>query len=314
MLRPIPVLCALLAALMPLAAGAQPAALGDAAPELQLGGWVKGEAVTLAALKDKKVAVVEFWATWCPPCRQSIPELTRIQEKHKDAAVLIGVSSEPIETVKPFVEKMGDTMGYHVAVDADNAMAKAYMEAYGQQGIPTAFIVDRAGKVAWVGNPLDPRFEQTLDQVVGGTYDLAKAKAEMERRAKMEQAVQEYFTLSEQGEDKARVAALGKELLAYLNDDANLLSALAWQTATYPGLAHRDLEVAEKAALRARALTEDKDADVLDTHARVLVEQGKVAEGIAVQKQAVEIAPAELRQSLEANLAAYEEALANRAS
>lgn len=313
MIRHAVALCAL-AALSALATPARAAELGIPAPELKIASWVKGDPVTLAALQDKKVAVVEFWATWCPPCRHSIPALTRIQKKHADSVVIIGVTGEEPGTVKAFVDKMGDEMAYHVAIDQDDAMGKAYMAAFNQQGIPAAFIVDKAGKIAWVGNPLDPKFETTLDQVVAGNYDIAAAKREMEARAKFEGSVAEYFMLSEQGGDKEKIAKLGAELVEYLHDNAELLSALAWQTAAHPGLAHRDLAVAEKAALRARAITEDKDADVLDTHARVLVELGKIPEAVTVQKQAVAIAPEDLREALEENLAHYESLLANQAS
>jgi len=136
-------------------ASAQKATLkvGDAAPAIQVKQWVKGEAVKAFA-KDQ-LYVVEFWATWCPPCRESIPHLTELQKKHKDVQ-FIGVSVFEHESdqakVAPFVEKMGEKMVYHVAMDDvpegkknnEGAMAKSWMLASGSGGIPTAFIVDKA--------------------------------------------------------------------------------------------------------------------------------------------------------------------------
>jgi len=62
---------------------------GDAAPALQVKQWVKGDAVKGFA-KDK-IYVVEFWATWCGPCKASIPHLTELAKSHKDVT-FVGVS------------------------------------------------------------------------------------------------------------------------------------------------------------------------------------------------------------------------------
>ena len=56
---------------------------GDAAPPIEITKWLRGEAVDLQKAREKKVVVVEFWATWCPPCRTSIPHLTELQKKYK---------------------------------------------------------------------------------------------------------------------------------------------------------------------------------------------------------------------------------------
>jgi len=128
------------------------AGLGQKAASLDGLTFIKGDAVTLEA---GKVFVVEFWATWCPPCRTSIPHLTEIQKQYKDKGVtVIGVSGESADVVKPFVEKMAETMNYTVAVDTDGKVGNGYMTAFKQNGIPTAFIVDGKGNVAWVGHPM----------------------------------------------------------------------------------------------------------------------------------------------------------------
>src|SRR5436190_8031123 len=134
--------------------------VGDPAPKLQVKEFVKGDPIK--KLEKGKVYVVEFWATWCGPCRATIPHLTELQKKHKDVTV-IGVSAfeQDFGKVKPFVEEMGAKMDYRVATDAvpegkqasDGAMAKNWMDAAAQQGIPTAFIVNADGRVAWIGHP-----------------------------------------------------------------------------------------------------------------------------------------------------------------
>src|SRR4051812_39785410 len=70
--------------------------VGDAAPEIKAAAWLNSEALTLAQL-NKKVVVVEFWATWCPPCRKSIPHLIEMNDKYKDkGVVIIGLTDEPM--------------------------------------------------------------------------------------------------------------------------------------------------------------------------------------------------------------------------
>lgn len=140
------------------------AKLGDPAKPLQISKWVKGEPVKLSDGKGKQIYVVEFWATWCPPCRDSIPHLTELQKKYKSKGVtFIGISTEKnAKTVERFVKSMGRKMDYTVALDKNNATAKAYMTAFGVNTIPHAFIVDKAGKIVWHGLPLSAKFEAQL--------------------------------------------------------------------------------------------------------------------------------------------------------
>src|SRR5262245_9646167 len=80
--------------------------VGDKPPALEVSAWVKGDAVK--SFESGKVYVVEFWATWCPPCRKSIPHLTELQAKYKEKGVtIVGVSvwERDVAAVRPFVEK-----------------------------------------------------------------------------------------------------------------------------------------------------------------------------------------------------------------
>src|SRR6516225_6973214 len=140
-----------------LAARAEGLGVGDKAPALEVKEFVKGDAVD--KFDKGKVYVVEFWATWCGPCRATIPHLTELQKQHKDVT-FIGVSvwENDQAKVQPFVKEMGDKMDYRVALDSvpagkprgDGAMAQGWMTAAGQDGIPTAFIINGEGRVAWI--------------------------------------------------------------------------------------------------------------------------------------------------------------------
>jgi thiol-disulfide isomerase/thioredoxin len=117
--------------------------------------------------------VVEFWATWCGPCIAAMPHLAELQQEYKDQGLaVIGVTTadprNPAERVEKFVADRGPKLGYRFAVCDTPATDKAYMEASGQDGIPCSFVVDKAGKVAYIGHPME--LEDVLPKVVDGTW------------------------------------------------------------------------------------------------------------------------------------------------
>ena len=127
-------------------ADAAPAATGVAqemAPDFTLPTVLDGKVFQLSQQRGK-VVLVDFWATWCPPCRMSIPHLKDLQEQYggKDFTV-VGISlDQQSERVKPFVTEWA--MKYPVVNDADGAVARAYG---GIRSIPTGILIDRHGKV-----------------------------------------------------------------------------------------------------------------------------------------------------------------------
>ena len=189
---------------------ARPADIGDPAAPLKIAEWIKGKPVTLADAKGKQILVVEFWATWCPPCRTSIPHLTELQKKYRDKdVVFIGVSDEKPSVVKPFVQKMGDKMDYVVAVDDQRQTSKGYMEAFEQGGIPHAFIVDKQGRVVWQGHPM-AKLDSALDDLIAGKLDLDRVRKQSQAETKL----QEYYKMVMSGEDDAKTDKLAAELKA----------------------------------------------------------------------------------------------------
>ncbi len=134
--------------------------VGKAAPEIGADAWLNTTGVKLADSKGK-IVIVEFWATWCPPCRNSIPHLAKLYEANKDKGViLVSLTDEDKETVEPFAkeQKMVWPVGLGSKTGGD----------YTVKGIPHAVIVGRDGKVAWEGHPMDGLDEQLAKAVAAG--------------------------------------------------------------------------------------------------------------------------------------------------
>ena len=116
--------------------------VGDAAPRLTPGRWIKGGPIE--KFEAGTVYVVEFWATWCGPCRESIPDLTATARKHRGKAVVIGMSvweeRQPtddsfVENVVAFVKERDADIDYLIAVDdREGTVAKAWSGAAARSG------------------------------------------------------------------------------------------------------------------------------------------------------------------------------------
>lgn len=311
--------------------------VGDPAPPIKVAEWVKGKPV--AKLDDGKIHVVEFWATWCGPCRVSIPHLTELAKKFKDKVVFTGVSvweeqnpkdNSYIKKVKDFVKEMGDTMAYNVAADGkEGTMAKTWMAAAGQNGIPTAFVVDK-GKIVWIGHPMGD-LEEVLEQVVAGKFD---AKAAAEKAAKEKENASEMQKLMEplqkalaMGDFKAAVVEIDKVIaakpemevnlapakfefllasdepaaFAYARkvmdgvgkDNALVLNEIAWMIVDDDtDITKPDFALAVEMAEKGVAVSKRKDAFILDTLGYALFKSGKIDKAIATQEEAVKVAEA----------------------
>lgn len=323
--------------------------VGDPAPKLQTGKWVQGEPVT--AFARDKVYLVEFWATWCGPCRQTIPHLNDLHTKFKDKGLVVigqNVWERDESQVEPFVKKMGEKMTYRVAMDDKQGsekgkMAETWMEAAGQNGIPAAFLVDKQGKIAWLGHPMGLKEEQ-IEEVLAGKHDLKKAVAEYEKEQKYKTEMtrlSRQFGQQMQNEEWDKAEATLNEVEKILPEDrrggldltrlqillskgdrpgaakltekissgdannAMLQNRLAWMLASQKELAEPLLGAAAKAAERANEAAKGKDASILDTLARVRFLQGKKEEAVRLQEKALEIAEPAMKKDLEETLASY---------
>ena len=316
--------------------------IGDPSPPLAVSGWVKGEKVD--RLEAGKTYVVEFWATWCGPCRVSIPHLSELARKYKGRGVtFIGVDvwEQDQSKVRPFVDEMGEKMDYSVALDIipgqggpyDGAMAKAWMKAAEENGIPTAFVV-RDGKIAWIGHPMD--IDAPLAKVVEGTWDpgelISKRLAEKIKERKASLVREKVFPIYNTGDYKATIRAideatsgdpdlasefawlkfaslcnggdidaglaLGESLFDLNKDNPYVLNNYFWNVITPRLKKEPDPRVAGlalRAARRAVELTKGEHTSHLDTLAEALFRTGDVDGAISAEEKALKRAEAEAK-------------------
>ncbi len=149
--------------------------VGDDAPPIKAR-WLKGKPIN--NFEQDMVYVLEFWATWCGPCIKAMPHLTELAKKHADKVSFIGISvwerGRPGQTVSDFVDSFmkqkGHLMDYAVAMDgADSYMVTNWVESVGESSIPATIVVDKHGKIAWIGDPLS--LDEPLAKIIEGTFD-----------------------------------------------------------------------------------------------------------------------------------------------
>lgn len=153
--------------------------VGSPAPSLASAVWIKG--TRPASFRDGKVHVVDFWATWCAACVEGLPHLSSLAKRYGSKVDVSAISVwelnhlqdkhfDYMPGVRSFVAEEGAAMGFNVGADRpDHTIDKLWMQASGSGFIPTAFIVDRKGRIAWIGNSFD--MDAALDAVVRRSGD-----------------------------------------------------------------------------------------------------------------------------------------------
>jgi thiol-disulfide isomerase/thioredoxin len=123
---------------------------------------VTGETVALSALRGRPV-VLNFWATWCPPCRAELPELQAASQRYAGQLEIIGVNqAEPAAGVGGFAQDMGLT--FPIPLDARGEVSRQYAV----RSLPTTFFIDRAGIIRRIQS--GPLTEATLAQALRTVY------------------------------------------------------------------------------------------------------------------------------------------------
>lgn len=118
---------------------------GQMAPDFTLKN-LQGEPVKLSDYKGK-VVFLNFWATWCDPCKEEMPAMQRLRQKldGKPFEILaVSLDKNPVQAVPAFEKKTGLTLNFPVLQDSDQSLAK---NSYHTTGVPESFLIDGEGKV-----------------------------------------------------------------------------------------------------------------------------------------------------------------------
>jgi thiol-disulfide isomerase/thioredoxin len=131
--------------------------VGDLAPPIGASRWLKGAPVE--RFEPGKIYVVEFWATWCGWCIAFMPDAAELQDQYRDKGVMCVYYSardpdNSEENVVAFVKRRDSRLPFTFAYGNDRATYDAWVTAAGREGLPCTFVVDKAGRIAYIGHPM----------------------------------------------------------------------------------------------------------------------------------------------------------------
>jgi len=125
--------------------------VGQKTPNLVIEKWIS----PVPQLQGKFI-VIDFWATWCGPCRVSIPHMNTLAAKYAEKIVVIGLSKETESAIRAF-----KGMEYYSAIDTRGRL----QATVGVRGIPNVMIIDPQGIVCWQGHPTNLS-ESVIDKLI----------------------------------------------------------------------------------------------------------------------------------------------------
>jgi thiol-disulfide isomerase/thioredoxin len=261
--------------------------IGDQAPPIQVQGWVRG--TPLIQFEPGKVYVLDFWATWCGGCVISFPHISGIAEKYKNKVTFVSIDSneeigwpdkkdiDSVADVKAFLQKPeGQALKLNVAVDGPtHSMWNTWIAGLHRVGLPSTFVIDQEGKVAWVDVNLD-HLEWVLDEVLAKKWDRTRAAAAQRERDSAEDSMMKWAMTEDNADKKTSLKAMldasekfakdfperkgatgTYKVLAYLELDRDELPAVLEEIAAAQHPRYLDLNDAAGLTLREKTLSKE---------------------------------------------------------
>ncbi len=282
--------------------------IGSAAPELQLAHFPRGEAIT--SLEPGQTYVVEMWATWCGPCIAAFPHLAELQKKYEGKLNVIGVNiweqaegEERVELINDFVAEHTE-MQYTVAIEEGTAMADTWMKPANRNGIPSAFIVDGEGRVAWMGHPM--AMDEPLDEIISGEFDTEAAAVRVWNEQLASMALSDMRKAGSEG-DFDRLGEIAGILINNTHtDNAAGLGETAMTILGVENAPEDHLRMAHTASKRAAGMTDWKSWQALYAYAWASHAIGDRAEAVKWQEKVIEMSPENYAGFMQQRLEMYE--------
>ncbi|WP_461829113.1 TlpA disulfide reductase family protein [Aquifex sp.] len=133
--------------------------VGKPAPDFTLK-TLDGREISLKDFKGK-VVLINFWATWCPPCREELPLFERLYKKYKDKGfVILAVNTDP-ENLQDFLKDYGENLSFPILIGNDDILNK-----YPVRGLPTSILIDREGKIVKVRLGIYRELEEDIKKLL----------------------------------------------------------------------------------------------------------------------------------------------------
>lgn len=310
-------------------------AVGDPAPALAASRWIGGRPI--GRFEPGRVYALTFIDTRSASSLESLPHVAELAGRFKrrgvELALIVTDPPEREEEATGLLADLEPPLGVRIAVDRydeqprrrdeepEGVSWKGWMVPAGEAGVPTSFVVDGAGTIAWIGHPLDG-LDDVVERMLSGTFDAAAEAAAAKRARLLEEAA---FTAVERGRwDEAldtiramvaaqprlagRAAGMKVEVLLFqkgdldagcaaaadlldgpADHDAELLNDVAQRILDLPGATPAAIAVALRLATRADDLLDHDDPFALDTLAHAHFLAGDRAAAVTHQERAVEL-------------------------
>jgi len=145
-----------------LAVGLAGCGAGPSAPDVNLFPLGQSGSVKLSSFKGK-VVLIDVWATWCGPCRETMPLIQKIYNERREKGLeVVAISGESASTVERFLKENPYTYPFYI--DLDNSVSDSFKIT----GLPTSIVIDRDGNVVFRGHPADEeKIRAAIDAALG---------------------------------------------------------------------------------------------------------------------------------------------------
>lgn len=292
-----------------------PVMVGDPAPPLDIKEWILGDPIT--SFEPGRVYLIMIWSVQLERATSIMPRLTDLQNQYADKGLTVIGATSPgrintREAVEDFVFRGQTRVGFHIAWDRTRVTLDSWLNAAGRTGIPCIFIVDQEGLIAFIGGIAE--FERPLIDIIEKRHNIDLLSREYYDCISASWALQ-HMEQKMRDQDWPGAYNLGREIINTRGQNCHgVLSNIAWMLVDPENAPEvTDYNLALLAARRADELSDGKDADTIDTLARVYFLMGEKEKAIELQERAVQMArSAALKEPLQRTLDEYRAALGKR--